>query len=103
MRASNNNRSSTVLDLFLGSTRKWGLPSRVRGDHGVENLGVAAYMDAVRGEGRGSYIWGRQVRVLVVSLSCALTGVDPGNLLFQKRPQCTHRATMGRPHEAAWI
>ena len=50
-----------MLDLFLGLIEVHGLPSRVRGDHGVENLLVAAYMGEVRGEGRGSYIWGRSV------------------------------------------
>jgi len=38
-----------------------GLPSRVRGDHGTENLRVAAYMEEMKGVARGSYIWGRHV------------------------------------------
>ena len=61
LRASNNNRADTVLDIFLDGASQWGLPSRVRGDHGVENLQVAAYMEYYRGERRGSYIWGRLV------------------------------------------
>jgi hypothetical protein len=59
IQASNNNRASTVLDLFQGAVSLYGLPSRVRGDHGTENLLVAAYMEEVRGVTRGSYIWGR--------------------------------------------
>jgi hypothetical protein len=59
IQASNNNRAQTVLDLFLDLVEVHGLPSHVRGDHGVENLLVATYMGEVRGEGRGSYIWGR--------------------------------------------
>ncbi|KAF7348849.1 hypothetical protein MVEN_01404900 [Mycena venus] len=59
--ASNNNRGQTVLDLFLAAAAIYGIPSRLRGDHGVENLLVAAYMEAIHGEGRGSYIWGRSV------------------------------------------
>ena len=59
IRASNNNRSETVLNLFLDIIEEHGLPSRVRGDHGTENLLVAAYMEEARGLGRGSYIWGR--------------------------------------------
>lgn len=54
-----NNRAATVLDLFLRSTELYGMPSRVRGDHGTENLRVAEYMEQVNGAGRGSYIWGR--------------------------------------------
>lgn len=48
-----------MLNVFLEAKDKHGLPSRVRGDHGTENIQVAAYMMQQRGEGRGSYIWGR--------------------------------------------
>jgi hypothetical protein len=57
--ASNNNRGQTVLDLFLAAIEIYGVPSRLRGDHGVENLLVAAWIEGFRGEGRGSYLWGR--------------------------------------------
>lgn len=59
LRASNNNRGETVLSLFLAAADQYGIPSRLRGDHGVENIWAAAFMEHVRGEGRGSYIWGR--------------------------------------------
>jgi hypothetical protein len=59
MQAHNNNRADTVLDLFLDGVRLYGLPSRVRGDHGVENIQVAAFMEHHRGSGRQSYIFGR--------------------------------------------
>ncbi|KAF7300300.1 hypothetical protein HMN09_00913200 [Mycena chlorophos] len=36
-------------------------PSRLRGDHGTENIHVAAFMERMRGLRRGSYIWGRSV------------------------------------------
>ncbi|GBE86435.1 predicted protein [Sparassis crispa] len=58
IRASNNNRSNTVLDLFLDSLHVHGTPSRVRGDHGTENVLVAEWMEVNKGSGRGSYIWG---------------------------------------------
>jgi hypothetical protein len=61
IRASNNNRAQTVLDLFTAIIDVWGMPSRTRGDHGIENLLVAACMEAMRGIERGSYIWGRFV------------------------------------------
>ncbi|KAF7325542.1 hypothetical protein MKEN_00403600 [Mycena kentingensis (nom. inval.)] len=61
LRASNNNRAQTVLELFLDAARTYGVPSRLRGDHGGENLHVAAWMEVYRGIGRGSYIWGRSI------------------------------------------
>lgn len=59
VRVSNNNRADTVLDVFTVAVRRHGWPSRMRGDHGVENLQVAQKMEDVKGVGRGSYIWGR--------------------------------------------
>jgi hypothetical protein len=61
IRAHDNNRSQTVLDLFLHAVDTHGCPSRVRGDHGTENVLVAEWMETHRGIDRGSYIWGRYV------------------------------------------
>jgi hypothetical protein len=58
-KASNNNRSATVLDIFLDAIAAWGRPMRIRGDYGAENNDVASNQEAVRG--RGAYIWGRYV------------------------------------------
>lgn len=63
LRCSTNNTSKTVLRLFKEAVSEWGLPSRVRGDMGVENRDVAFYMLShnARGPGRGTYITGRSV------------------------------------------
>jgi hypothetical protein len=57
LHASNNNRSQTVLDLFLLVIEHHGIPSRMRGDHGIKNVLVAAWM--VENRGPCTYIWGR--------------------------------------------
>jgi hypothetical protein len=59
LRAHNNNRAATVLRFFSQIISVHGCPSRVRGDHGVENGQVADYMEERMGPNRGSYIWGR--------------------------------------------
>lgn len=59
LRASDNNRGETVHDLFMHAAQVFGVPSRLRGDHGTENIIVATWMEEHRGTRRGSYIWGR--------------------------------------------
>jgi len=61
LKCSDNNRSETVRKLFLEAVNKYGTPSRVRGDRGVENIGVLNLMEDLRGCGRGSFIQGRSV------------------------------------------
>ncbi len=58
LRASDNNRASTVLSLFADAIRQFGVPSRVRGDRGGENIEVAVCMIRRRGRNRASVIWG---------------------------------------------
>jgi hypothetical protein len=58
-----NYRADTVLHLFIEGVRQLGLPSRVRGDRGGENIGVARFMveHALTGPGRGSFVAGCSV------------------------------------------
>ncbi len=59
IRAHNNNRAQTVLDLFLSEVvGKYGPPEKVRGDHGVENLKVAEWMRQKHGAETRPYLWG---------------------------------------------
>ncbi|XP_046871238.1 uncharacterized protein LOC124463537 [Hypomesus transpacificus] len=59
LRASSNNRSSTVMDCFMKAVTRYGVPSRVRTDHGGENNAVCLFMNIFRGSGRGSALRGR--------------------------------------------
>lgn len=61
LQASSNNRATTVLELLLTATRKYGWPPRVRSDLGWENVDVASVQIAARGTGRGSHIAGSSV------------------------------------------
>uniref|UniRef100_A0A3B3D677 Integrase core domain-containing protein n=1 Tax=Oryzias melastigma TaxID=30732 RepID=A0A3B3D677_ORYME len=61
LRASTNNRSSTVLENFVHAVASYGVPSRVRTDRGGENSSVWMMMNIFRGFQRGSAIQGRSV------------------------------------------
>ncbi|KAK4003596.1 hypothetical protein OUZ56_005353 [Daphnia magna] len=61
LRVANNNRARTVLDGFLDGVKFYGLPFRVRSDHGGENILVGYLMLLNRGLNRGSFLTGRSV------------------------------------------
>lgn len=82
-----------MLELFHDAREVHGDPSRVRGDHGVENLAVAAWMEEYFGIERGSYIWGR----FVVEFSSLPTTDD----VSQECSQHPNRTTMVRPN--SWV
>ncbi len=58
---SDNNKSTTVLNLFLKAIDNYGLPSRIRADQGGENILVKQMIENIRGLGRGSFIAGPSV------------------------------------------
>lgn len=58
---TDNKRTDTVLELFIKGVHEFGLPSRVRSDHGLESVGVAQYMLGNKGLNKGSIITGSSV------------------------------------------
>lgn len=58
---ANNNLASTVLSSFEEGVSEYGLPMKIRTDHGLENVYAARYMLQHRGTGRGSVLTGRSV------------------------------------------
>lgn len=56
--ASSSNTAEMAHRIFKRAVKKYGRPSRVRGDRGGENLLIAVDMLASRGRNRGSFLWG---------------------------------------------
>jgi len=53
-----------VLDLFLDAVAEYGVPSRVRGDRGGENIEVSVWVIMHRGANRASFMWGSWVPII---------------------------------------
>ena len=60
LKCASNNLADTALQFFQSGTDIFGIPSRVRGDMGVENYDIARFM-ILQGANRGSFITGRSV------------------------------------------
>lgn len=58
LRASNNNLANTVLSTLEDVVARYGLPSRVRGDRGGENVKISVYILMKRGPNRASFVCG---------------------------------------------
>ena len=59
LQCSDNNKADTVLACFVSAVNEYGLPSRIRTDKGLENVGIAQFMIQNRGTNRGSVIAGK--------------------------------------------
>ena len=49
MQCNNNDKATTVYDLFIGATKLYFVPSRVRSNKGLENVKFAEFMLVYRG------------------------------------------------------
>lgn len=61
LKYSTDNKNETVEQCFITATEQYDWPSRVRTDHGGENVKVWERMEERRGANRGSYLAGRSV------------------------------------------
>ena len=59
LQCSDNNKADTVLACFVSAVSEYGLPSRIRTDKGLENVGIAQFMIQNRGTNPGSVIAGK--------------------------------------------
>lgn len=61
MLSEHNNRAFCVLSLFIAGVQNFGILSRVKCDHALENTGVAQFMLHMRGLNRHNVITARSV------------------------------------------
>ena len=61
LHCANNNYAATVKSQFVAGVQKYGLPSLVRCDHGLENVEVAHFMLEHKGTNRDSVLTGKSV------------------------------------------
>ncbi len=71
LNVSSNNKSTSALNAFIGAVFRYGVPMRVRADHG-ENVRVERFMSSTHAEGlNASYMGG--VFTISVSSACGAT------------------------------
>ncbi|KAJ8692156.1 hypothetical protein PTI98_009494 [Pleurotus ostreatus] len=104
LRASDNNRADTALSVFLEAVENHGQPSRVRGDRGRENKGIAVYMILTKGANRGSFIWGPSTRNTRVECLWVEIGTQFGQQwrAFFQRLEDQHQLDRHNPHHL-WL
>ncbi|KAF4584655.1 hypothetical protein EYR40_004642 [Pleurotus pulmonarius] len=104
LRASDNNRADTALSVFLEAVENNGQPSRVRGDRGRENKGIAVYMILTKGANRGSFIWGPSTRNTRVERLWVEIGTQFGQQwrAFFQRLEDQHQLDRHNPHHL-WL
>ncbi len=78
MKCADNNRAPTVLTFFKEGVTCYGLPQRVRSDHGGENIGVWRYMIATHN----------------LDYSCVLTGSSVHNERIERMWRDVHRCVV---------
>ena len=59
LQCADNNKADTVLACFVSAVNEYGLPSRIRTDKGLENVGIAQFMIQNRGTNSRSVIAGK--------------------------------------------
>lgn len=91
MYCCNNKRQATVAAAYRGAIKKYGWPSRCRGDWGKENNEVERMMIAHWGENHRAYLRGKYVFFLLIR-----TATSTLFFLLQINPQCSHRAELER-------
>ena len=47
------------MEVFEDAIKDFGIPSRIRGDRGGENVKLSVWMIKKRGPNRASFMWGR--------------------------------------------
>lgn len=108
LKLATNNTACQVLQYFEQGCRDFGIPSRVRADHRMENVNVARFM-LNRGPGRGSFITGRSVynqrierlwgetnRVIASFYKVLFQYMEESGILIQRNETRLHRVFLPR-------